>query len=152
MRIPLWLSCNESACNAGDLGSIAGLGRSPGEEKGYPLQYSGLENSMDSIEHGVAKSRTHLSTFHFQFHPSRMDWFDLLAIQGILKSLLQHPFSKASILKCSTFFIVQLVAQLGKNPLAMWETWVWFLGWEDPLKKRKATHSSILAWRIPWTV
>ena len=38
----------ESACNAGDLGSIPGLGRSPGEGKGYPLQYSGLENSMDS--------------------------------------------------------------------------------------------------------
>ena len=37
----------ESACNAGDLGSIPGLGRSPGEEKGFPLQYSGLENSMD---------------------------------------------------------------------------------------------------------
>ena len=36
--------------------------------------------------------------------------------------------------------------------LAMWETWVWFLGWEDPLEKLKATHSSILAWRIPWTV
>ena len=47
----------ESACNAGDLGSIPGLGRSPGEEKGYLLQYSGLENSID-IVHGVAKSRT----------------------------------------------------------------------------------------------
>ena len=45
-----------------------------------------------------------------------------------------------------------LVAQLVKNPPAMWETWVWSLGWEDPLEKRKATHSSILAWRIPWTV
>ena len=40
----------ESACNVGDLGSIPGLGRSPGEGKGYPLQYSGLENSMDCIE------------------------------------------------------------------------------------------------------
>ena len=46
----------ESACSAGDLGLISGLGRSPGEEKGYPLQYSGLENSMNSIVHGVAKS------------------------------------------------------------------------------------------------
>ena len=45
-----------------------------------------------------------------------------------------------------------LVAQLVKNPLAMWETWLRSLGGEDPLKKRKATHSSILAWRIPWTV
>ena len=48
----------ESTCNAGDLGSIPGLGRSPREGKGYPLQYSGLENSMDCIVHGVAESRT----------------------------------------------------------------------------------------------
>ena len=48
----------ESACNEGDLGSIAGLGRSPGEGKGYRLQYPGLENSMDYIVRGVAKSRT----------------------------------------------------------------------------------------------
>ena len=45
-----------------------------------------------------------------------------------------------------------LVAQLVKNPPVMWETWVRALGWEDPLEKGKATHSSILAWRIPWTV
>ena len=55
----------ESACNAGDLGLIPGLGRSLGEGNGYPLQYSGLENSMDSIVPGVAKSRTQLSDFHF---------------------------------------------------------------------------------------
>ncbi len=47
----------ESACNAGDLGSIPELGRSPGEGKGYPLQYSGLENSMGCVVCGVAKSR-----------------------------------------------------------------------------------------------
>ena len=46
----------ESACNAGELSSILGLGRSPEEGKGYPLQYSGLENSMDCIVHGVSKS------------------------------------------------------------------------------------------------
>ena len=45
-----------------------------------------------------------------------------------------------------------MLAQLVKNPPAMWETWVWSLGWEDPPEKGKATHSSILAWRIPWTV
>jgi len=44
------------------------------------------------------------------------------------------------------------IAQLVKNPPAMQETWVRFLGWEDLLEKGKATHSSILAWRIPWTV
>ena len=48
----------ESACNAGDLGLIPGLGTSPGERKGYPLQYSGLKNSMDCIVHEVTKSRT----------------------------------------------------------------------------------------------
>ena len=45
-----------------------------------------------------------------------------------------------------------LMAQLVKNSPAMWETWVPSLGWEDPLEKGKATHFSILAWRIPWTV
>ena len=44
------------------------------------------------------------------------------------------------------------MAQLVKNPPAMWETWVRSLGWEDPLEKGTVTHSSILAWRIPWTV
>ena len=78
----------KSACNAGDPGSIPGLGRSPGEGIGYPLQYS---------------------------------W-------------------------------ASLVAQLVKNPPAMLETWVRSLGQEDPLGKGKATHSSILAWRIPWTI
>ena len=78
----------ESACNAGDLGLIPGLGRSVGKGIGYPLQYS---------------------------------W-------------------------------ASLVAQLVKNPPAMWETRVQSQGWEDPLEKGKATHPSILAWRIPWTV
>ena len=55
----------ESASNAGDLGSIPGLGRFPGEGKGYPLQYSDLENFMDSIVHGVANSLTQLSDFHY---------------------------------------------------------------------------------------
>ena len=57
----------ESAYNVGDPGSIPGLGRAAGEGVGYPLQYSGLENSMDCIVHGIAKSRTQLSDFHFHF-------------------------------------------------------------------------------------
>ena len=108
-----------------------------------------------------------------------MDWLDLLAVQETLKSLLQHCSSKASILQSSAFFIVQLshsymttgkmialtrwtfvskpmsraslVAQRLKRLPAMRETWVRSLGWEDPLEKEMATHSSILAWRIPWT-
>ena len=55
----------ESACNAVDPGSIPGLGRSRGDGKGYPLQYSGLEDSTDCIVHGAAKSRTRLRDFHF---------------------------------------------------------------------------------------
>ena len=50
------------------------------------------------------------------------------------------------------YSLASLVTQLVKNPPAMWETWVRSLGWEDPLEKGKATHSSILAWRIPWTL
>ena len=57
----------ESACNEGDMGSIPGLGRSPREGKGYPLQYSGLENSMVCVVYGVTKSRTRLRDFHFHF-------------------------------------------------------------------------------------
>ena len=61
-----------SACHAGDLGSIPGLGRSPGEGNGNPLQYSCLENPMDggawwATVHGVAKSQTRLSNFTFTF-------------------------------------------------------------------------------------
>ena len=78
----------ESACNAGDPSSIPRLGRSVGEEIGYPLQYFGAS----------------------------------------------------------------LVAQWVKNSPAVQETWVPSLGWEDPLEQGKATHSSILVWRIPWTV
>ena len=55
----------EFDCNSGDLGSIPGLGRFPGEGNSYPLQYSSLENSMDCTVHGVAKSQTRLSDFHF---------------------------------------------------------------------------------------
>ena len=54
----------ESTCNAGDLGLTPGLGRSLGEGNSYPLQYSGLEKSMDCTVHGVAKSPTRLSDFH----------------------------------------------------------------------------------------
>ena len=52
----------ESTCNVGDLGLISGVERSPGEQKGYPRQYSGLEYSMDCIVHGVTKSQTHTHT------------------------------------------------------------------------------------------
>ena len=65
LGFPCGSAGKESACNTGDLGLIPGLERSPGEGKACPLQYSGLENSMDCIVHGVAKSQTCLSNFHF---------------------------------------------------------------------------------------
>ena len=113
--ITRWLSGKEFACQAGDLGSIPGLWRSPGEGNDNPLQYSCLENSMDggtwwATVHGVAKSWTRLSDFTHS---------------------LSHPLPRSFV----TF------GQL-----------TWSLGWEDPLEEGKATHSSILAWRIPCTV
>ena len=65
LGFPCGSAGKESSRNAGDLGSIPGLGRSPGEGKGYPLQYSDLENSMGRIVHGVTKSWIGLSDFHF---------------------------------------------------------------------------------------
>ena len=122
MGFPGGSEVKASACNAGDLGSISGSGRSPGEGNGNPLQYSCLENPMDggaswATVHGIAKSRTRLSDFTF-FH------YTLLA---------------------------SLVAQMVKSLSAMQETRVWSPGKEDPLEKEMASHSSILAWKIPWT-
>ena len=85
-----------SACNVRELGSISGLGRSPGEEKGYPLQYSGLENSMNCIVDGVAKSQTQLSDFHFHFHAQSSYCLILLSIVSAEPSLCWLIFSCAS--------------------------------------------------------
>ena len=65
LGFPCGSAGKESSCSVGDLGLIPGLGRSPGEGKGYPLQYSGLENSMDCIVYGIATSQTILNNFHF---------------------------------------------------------------------------------------
>ena len=70
----------EFACNVGDLGLIPGLGRCPGEGKGYPLQYSGQENSMDCIIHRATKSWTWLSKFH-SLTQSRRQWGTKLVIR-----------------------------------------------------------------------
>ena len=120
-----------SAYNAGDLGLIPGLGRSSGEGNGNPLQCSCLENPMDRgawqapTVHGVAKTRTQSSDF----------------------THLTPRMSSAGITSTGCCLVAQLVKKLP----AMREIWVWSLGCEDPLEKRKATYSSILAWRIPWT-
>ena len=73
--------CNKSACNAGDLSSVPGLERSSGEGKGNPLQYSGLENSMDCIVHGVTKSQT-LRDLHFLY--------DYLVWPGFRPTAIDH--------------------------------------------------------------
>ena len=104
----------------------------------------------------------------------KIAWFDSLAIPGTFKSLLQHHNLKVSVLQLKAFFMVQIshpywknhsfdytdlywqsdvssspVAQAVKNPSAMWDIWIWSLGWEDPLKEGMATHSSLPDWRIP---
>ena len=85
--VPYSSGGNESTCNAGDPGSIPGFWRSPGEGTGYPLHYSGLENSMDCIVHGVTKSRTHWATFTFislyenKTLKVRKGWWDYLKCQ-----------------------------------------------------------------------
>ena len=92
LGFPCGSAGKESAYKAGNLGLIPGLGRSPGEGKGYPLQYSGLENSVDCIVHGVTKSRTWLSNFHFTF----------CILDSILPFLL-HMLQILSPVQCSTF-------------------------------------------------
>ena len=71
LGFPGGLAGKESTCHMGDLGLIPGLGRSSGEGNGYQPQYSGLENSIDCIVHGVAKSRTRLSDFYFTVMEAR---------------------------------------------------------------------------------
>ena len=100
-------------------------------------------------------------SFSFSTSPSKdylglislkIGWFDLVAVQRSLRSLLKHhSIQRHQFFSTPPSLWASLVAQMVKNPPAMWETWVWSLDWEDSLKKGMATHSSILACRIPWT-
>ena len=123
----------ESASNAGDLGLILGLGTSPGEGKGYPLQYCGLENFTDCVVHGVSESdmteRLSLSLFKLGFpggsvvKNSYVMAGDVGSIHGSGRSTgegIGYP------LQYSWAF---LVAQLVKNPPAVQKTWDQSLGW-----------------------
>ena len=126
----------ESACNAEDLGSIPGLGRAPGEGKGYPLQYSGLENSMDCIVHGVTKSWTQLSDFHFQESYEDSNFSTSLS-NGQNFSLLENY--RAVVLKAVNFLscCCNCLGDLGQEPLSPgtsvfsstewrdWSRWPW---------------------------
>ena len=71
-------------------------------------------------------------------------WFFLFKLCLLYKETIQHLF-------LISYYRASLVAQMVKNLPATRETWVRSLGWEDPLEERMATHSSLLAWRIPWT-
>ena len=93
-----------------------------------------------SFSFSISPSNEHPGLISF-----RMDWLDLLAAQGTLKSLLQHDSSKASILQCSAFFMVQI-----SHPYMTTGKTIAFLQ-KDPLEDIMATHSSVLAWRSPWT-
>ena len=113
LDFPCGSASKESTYNVGDLGLTPGLGRSPGKGKDYPFQYSGLENSMQSM--GL-QSQTQLRDLQFTSHRD------------------------------------SLVAQRVKRLPPMWETWVRFLGRDDPLEKEMAAHSSIfLIFFFCWT-
>ena len=93
----------ESSCNAGDLDSIPGLGRCPGEGKGYPLQYSDLENSMDCIVHGVTKSQTHLSNIHlYSFRLPNPSLFPCICSNSCPLSQWCHPAISSSVTPVSS--------------------------------------------------
>ena len=84
----------DSVCYVGDLGSVPGLERSPGNENGYPFQYSGLENSMDCIVHGVTKSQTWLCDFHFHTIMRGKYYFLCFIDEGKWGSMSLHAFTK----------------------------------------------------------
>ena len=131
-------------CQAEDPGSIPGSGRSSGEGNGSSLQHSCLGISMDrgTWQCGLKESIDFPLFFSFQSFVA-LYFFFTLSLKMII--CLVFPFT-------SLFYLASLVAQLIKNLPAMQKMWVWFLGWEDPLEKGKATYSSVLAWKIPWTV
>ena len=98
MGFPGGSAGKESTCSVGDLGSIPGLGRSPGEGKGYPLHYSGLERSMDCIVHGVTKGRTWLSDFHsltckYCCFPTQADVIAINKVEIDLRALVKSSIS-----------------------------------------------------------
>ena len=101
MGFPCGSAGKEFSCNPGDLGSTSGLGRSPGEGKCHPLQYSGLKIYMDSIVHRVVKSRTQLSNFHFH-------------IQAVL-CFMQYTSCFSRVQLCATPWTVAQQAPLSKG-------------------------------------
>ena len=124
----------DTVCNAGDPGSIPGSGRSSGEGNDNPLQYSCLENPWTE-EPGRLQSM-------------RSQELDMTGLVGLNHQKMQ---SEAIMPWPTSLMWAFLVVQIVKSLPAMWETWIWSLGWEDPPEEGMATHSSILEWRFPWT-
>ena len=111
-----------SACNAGDLGSIPGLGRSPGEGNGNPLQYSCLENPIDRgawwpTVHGVAKSWTRLSDFTFTFTFSDYQYFLLFGLHSLNFSLVRVY----QMLKSLNFWLTENIFYTHSQKIFHWE-------------------------------
>ena len=108
----------ESACNVGDLGSIPGLGRSPGEQKCYPLQYSGLENSMDCIVHGLAKIGHNWATFtslHTHIHTHTHTYINRILGRNSLSVTLKILFIYLTV-PCLNRGLWDLVPSPGIEP------------------------------------
>ena len=127
----------ESACNAGDPSSISGSGRSAREGVGCPLQYSGLENFVDGLVHGVAKSQTRLNDFHFHFtfHPSTHP----LGVCCKLGFSPQHP----SPLPEKSFYDLRSVPLLPDLNINDWNvSWVSILLWNEVWKILPNTEST----------
>ena len=124
----------ESVCNEMELGSIPGLGRCPGEGKGYPLQYSGLENSMDCIVHGITKIWIWQSDFHFHFQSCNNDsstefidsWsLNTINVESYKKlNLREHTFCKVVIAQIHLgFSSLQFSCSVMSNSLWPHELW-----------------------------
>ena len=118
----------ESTCNVEDLGLIPGSGRSPGEGKGYPLQYSDLKNSRDGIVHGVAKSRTWLSDFHIHIYSwawyRRLCTLILLRVKWKFENNLnaQWELLKYNKLKCWHDSILHDHLKLHSQIIQIWDS------------------------------
>ena len=151
-----------------DVGLIPGLGRFPGGDSGNPLQYSAWRVPWTEEPGGLQSTGS---------QTVRQDWLELeythththththigLPSRSVGKESACNGGDPSSIPRSGTctwegigyplqYSWASLMAQQVKNLPAMWETWVQSLGWEAPLEKGMAAHSSILAWRIPWTL
>ena len=134
----------ESTYNARDLGLIPGLGRYPGEGKGYPLQYFGMENSINCLVYGAAKSRTRLSNLHFtslNFTSARQYTFS-----WYFSSLISKERNNCFMLTFNEGFPGGPVV---KNALAMQETQVQSLSPEDPWSMKWQATSVFLLGKSP---